>query len=140
MGWLTDIFLLFFIFTAFQGLKLDPEDVLTNIEEASLKKIIGRSLLTLGGLIFLHFAMLGHLRLEQSNFISWGLWLIIIYEAGGITAMLLARDSYVKVMREVSWRIPFFYRIILLAELGFFIVTLWMCGFLGLAFVIRNLF
>ena len=120
MSIIVDIILITIIVTTFNALKLSELAIIGGIEDASQKKVLYRSVLTIVALLFAQWQMFGFFGAAPFAGISLLLYLVIFYEVIGIAAMLFFREGYVQLLKNTSQKLPLVIKIPVAGELVLF--------------------
>ena len=120
MPFIVDFFLILFIVMTFKGLRMYNDEILAAIENASFGKLLGRTALVICGLLFIQWQLFGPFGTAEFSGLSLGMYLIIIYEAIGLVAVLFFKDAYLSFMGKFSESMSFVPKIPVAAELVFF--------------------
>lgn len=116
MDIIAEFILVALIMGAFKGLQLSNDEIIGAIEGASQEHLIWRSVLTVCALLFLQWQMSGLF----GDAVSLVLYIIIIYEAIGIVALLSFREGYVSVLKQIDQGFPLVLKVPVVVELLFF--------------------
>ena len=118
---ITEIILAALIITSFKGLQLSNDIIIGSIKDAPEDKIIRRSAITLGALLFLLWRAPELAGEQDTDMISKILFAILIYEAAGSAAMLYYRDKYVDMLNKTDRSgYPYLIKLPVAAEILFF--------------------